>query len=232
MTPYKSPFEGLPQTEEFITANGAQAYKITVKALTPRRAYLADFLAKALSVYLVIVGIGLTVQDGEVSGLLFYGGIGVLMYGAFRKWFKEWLEKTTIMEIAPESFMVQDGLRGDVRVFDRMHTHRFALVQHDLALDEQRDHEYAQRQDQLGRRAVRRRPYYQDSCIVSFEYLGQRNDLLEIYGRKDALAILARLKACDEIVEAQARKGKGLALTPAQEWGEQPGDIPATPTMH
>src|SRR5690606_27435896 len=42
MTSYQSPFEGMPLTEEFSTASGAQAYKITVKALTPRRAYLAD----------------------------------------------------------------------------------------------------------------------------------------------------------------------------------------------
>lgn len=231
MAQYKSPFEGLPLTEEFTTANGGQAYKITIKALTPRRARIADILAKGLSVYLVIVGLGLLAHDGEISGLLLYGGIGVLMHGTFRKWFKEWLEKTTIFEIAPESLMVQDGPRGDVRIFDRMHTHRFALVQHDRAVDEQREHEYAQRQDQLGRRAVWRKPYYQDSCFVSFEYLGQRNDLLEVYGRKEALAILARLKACDEIVEAQARKGKGIALTPEQEWGDQPGDIPASPIM-
>lgn len=231
MTPYKAPFDDFPLTEEYNAANGGKAYKISIKALTPRRARFVDILSTALSLYLITVGICLSVQDGESTGLLFYGGAGVLLHFMFRRCFKEWLETTTNIQIEPESLHVTNGSHGVAQHFDRRHTHRFALVPHDRALHEQRRHEFAHRQDQLGRRAVWRKPYFQDSFIVVFEYLGQRNDLLEIYGRKDALAILARLKACDEIIEAQAHKGKGLALTPAQEWGDQPGDIAEVPAF-
>ena len=58
------------------------------------------------------------------------------------------------------------------------------------------------------------------------DYLGQRNDVLTVFGPKEAMAIVTRLNACDNVLDALARRGQGTPLTPADEWGDQPGAIP------
>jgi hypothetical protein len=35
-----------------------------------------------------------------------------------------------------------------------------------------------------------------------------------------------RLKACDDVLNALVHRGQGTPLTPLDEWGEQPGEIP------
>ena len=42
------------------------------------------------------------------------------------------------------------------------------------------------------------------------------------------MAIVTRLNACDSVLDALARRGQGTPLTPADEWGDQPGAIPET----
>ena len=45
-------------------------------------------------------------------------------------------------------------------------------------------------------------------------------------------AIVARLQACNEIIEARTRQGRGAAINPADQWGHQPGDIGEPNTLH
>ena len=75
---------------------------------------------------------------------------------------------------------------------------------------------------------VQPRRYYQDSYHLCYELLGQRNDITEIYGRPDAQAVLMRLRAIDDVINARARRGDGTAIRPGDQWVEQPGAIPET----
>lgn len=83
-------------------------------------------------------------------------------------------------------------------------------------------------QAQITRKPIRKQRWYANSFHVSFDYLGQRNDIMTVYGQKEAVAIATRLKACDDVLDALARRGQGTPLTPADEWGDQPGAIPET----
>ncbi len=228
MEQYKSPFEGEPLTTQSIDDNGNMTFTVTARALTPLRARIADAVAGLIVGYAVLVGIAVAVHANDPWAFLFFGGSAIACRKIIHRWVAAEFEKQTVMIFTGDGFAVKRGLFGTWESFDRRHNHRFALVHHDQAHAEQREHEHEHREDQMKRRVVFRKPYYQDSYIVSFEYLGQRNDLMAVYGRPDALAILARLKACDEVMEAQSRNGRGVPMTPAEEWGDQPGTIPET----
>lgn len=117
-------------------------------------------------------------------------------------------------------------------LYDRQMPHRFALLPHDRAPMERLVHDFERQKASIARKAVFKKPYYGESFIVALEYLGQRNDLLTAYGRNEATAIVARLQACNEIIEARTRQGRGAAINPADQWGHQPGDIGEPTTLH
>jgi hypothetical protein len=73
---------------------------------------------------------------------------------------------------------------------------------------------------------VQPRRYYQDSYHFFYELLGQRNDITEIYGQPEAQAVLTRLRAIDDVINARAKRGDGTAIRPGDQWAEQPGAIP------
>lgn len=228
MSVYKSPFEGEPATAEARDEAGNACFKITCKTITPFRERIVDSLTSVVDYGLWGMGVLGLIQSRDPSVLIFLGGISLIGRRWYRRWIaEEFITSTTIM-ISEGAIAVQRGMFSGTETFDRHQVHRFALLQHDKAQDEQREHEHGQREDQSRREVELRKPYYQDSFFVVLEYLGQRHDLIEVYGRKDAMAILARLKACDEMAEAQTRQGQGLATRPQDEWGPQPGDIPDT----
>jgi len=228
MEQYKSPFEGEPRTDQKTDETGAMTFTVTTRTLTPLRARIVDGVTVLLILYIAVIGILVGIREHDPWAWVFLVGGPLAGHRVIRRWIAEEFETKTVMHFTDTTFAVKHGLAGAWESFDRRHAHRFALVQHDHARREQAEHEHGQRIDQTKGRATWRTPYYQESYFVSFEYLGQRNDLMAVYGRQEALAILARLKACDEVMESQARNGKGVPLNPRDEWGEQPGDIPET----
>lgn len=232
METLKQPFEGEPHTEEVSTVDGTSEFQITVKAFTPLRARLADMADMLIGLYVafIIVGVILHTQRldwANVIGGLFYFG---LYYGARPELRDSW-RKTTKLRLDGQHIAIwQDG---GWTCFDRKLPHRFGMLQHDYAPMEKLKNEYERQKAVMDRKVLFRKPYYGDSFIVCLEYLGQRHDLLTIYGRKEASAVVARLQACDEIIEARLRQGRGAAIDPADQWGHQPGDIgDIPPTLH
>lgn len=123
----------------------------------------------------------------------------------------------------PTEFRVKRWIRW--RKFDRQLGHKFALIPHDKTLIEQDQHEYAQRQAQLAGKAIKPKRYYGQSCHLVFEYLGQRQDVMTIYGVKQGLRVLERMKVCDAMMDTALGKGDGVTITPQEQWTDQPGDI-------
>jgi len=76
---------------------------------------------------------------------------------------------------------------------------------------EKDSHEFETRRAQASGEVIRKTSYYGESFHITLEYVGHRNDLLTVFGPKDALAILARLTACDEVLSARSKTGAGLA---------------------
>ena len=42
------------------------------------------------------------------------------------------------------------------------------------------------------------------------------------------MTVLARLKACNDVLDNETGHGDGIALEPEEQWTEQPGEIPET----
>lgn len=228
MEKVKSPFDGEPRTVHGTDDNGNPALFVTARAVTPLRARIAD-ACTAIAI-LHCWGIGLTMLQREAQDAISIGlmvgfiAAPVLARSAIRRFCHDCLAKTSEVAFTERTFAVRrpDGWE----VYDRQLPHRFALIAHDRAQAERDQHDYEKQQASINRAAVMPTRYYGDSFVLSFEHLGQRNDVLVVYGPKQAQAILARLTLCDNIMDAQLQKGKGVPLEPADQWGRQPGDIP------
>lgn len=113
-----------------------------------------------------------------------------------------------------------------MEVYNRTITHSFALIKHDEARAEREMHERQARDDQMNKRIVARKRYYDDSYHVIYMYMGQRFDVVTIYDEKRASAVVARLKACDSVMDNKNQMGEGEVLNPEEQWGETPGTLP------
>lgn len=223
----RSPFAGWPETERDIDANGRSTFTVRPVYLTPQGAKAAGPLATltALAVMVFCLLGMMKTRDAPTAAYL------LAMFGP---WLFHWmfvhlwcalLTATTEIVLSAARFSVRRG--GDWEHYDRTLPHRFALVPHDKARAEREFNDFRRQAAATEKRkAARTYTWYGESWHLSFDYLGQRNDVLTIYGRPAALALRDRLKACDDVLDAETRKG-GVALSPAQEWGEQPGDIPS-----
>lgn len=206
--------------------DGTTILSVSVSALTPWRAKLADrgALLSAVALFAALLASVLFAPTHHWEAWLFVFGLPVAAYPLLLFAYRYLLARSLQAEFTPEHFRVRT-LFGWKR-FDRQHAHAFALLPHDKAIDERDAHDLAMRKAQLKGKAIARKRYYGDSFHLSYDYLGQRNDLMTIYGRKEALAIQARLTACNDVMDGIARKGNGVSLRPTDEWSEQPGDIP------
>lgn len=231
MKAMKQPFDGEPQTRELSTADGQTEFHVTVKELTPIRARLADIADVLLGIYIVGLIIFLITNDPHqdapawFTAVFFFG----LYWGARPGMRNSWRKTTKLRIDAQHIALWQDG--GWIG-YDRKLPHRFGILQHDYAPMEKLKTEFERQKDAMKRKVQFRKPYYADSFIVCLEYLGQRHDLVTVYGRKEASAVVARLQACDEIIESRLRQGRGSAIDPADQWGHQPGDIGTPTTLH
>lgn len=224
-----SPFSGRPQTRQAIDREGNLSFTVTARELTPVRAKIADFCAGVSAIALLVGGVLIANDYSDAQEPLWW----VIVIGPFLGFplyqllWRYALRKTTRMELSADRFAVPSWLGW--KRYDRKLPHKFTLVPHDWARIEAEDHEFTIRQAQMNGKLIRPTRYYGESWHLSFEYLGQRNDVLTIFGRKPALAVLTRLIAVDEVLDAHARMGDGVALTPGEQWGAQPGDIPDAP---
>jgi len=123
----------------------------------------------------------------------------------------------------PEHF-VHFGLIK-VHKFDRSLPHSFALFNHHKAEREEERLSFKESKRAGKWWAWSPKRYYGNSYYVAFQYMGQRHDLMVVHKHKIAAQILARLKACDDAMEAKVGGGRGQALKPEDEWSDQPGNL-------
>lgn len=224
----RSPFAGKPATRQVMDHNGSPAFDVHPRVLTPVRAMTASWLTG----FGVIAGLGFGLDavantPNPDSGMLTAAIVtplvgGFVLYEALRFLFR----KRVRLILTLDQFSVKRMFGW--RHYDRLLPHRFALFQHDWTQAEQEQQEFQAAKAQRQGKLFRKQRWFGKSFHVSFDYLGQRNDVLTVYGQKEAAAIVMRLNACDSVLDALARRGQGTPLTPADEWGDQPGAIPET----
>ncbi|WP_439543985.1 hypothetical protein [Hyphomicrobium sp.] len=217
----KSPFEGEPRTIEGRDARGRRAFAITANVLTPESAQLAD-LAAILSVpfYWYV-----TWQTQPApSHFLAYAVwllLPLLLIPMHKALARYLMRSKVYLEVTEDTFAI--GVGKDCAVFDRLLAHSFSVVVHDKAADEQDELDAARQSS--GRPSGSPARYYTRAFIVTYDYLGQRNDIVAMMGQREANALQARLTLCDRLMETQRQKGKGLSMSPQDEWATQTGDI-------
>ena len=220
-----SPFDGEPLTEQFTDKSGNTGFRVTPKVLTPLRVKLAEFLGSISALGLMGGGLYALVNAHHPAdwlwGAAFFGPL--LAYPLLNWFWRLLLYKETRLVLTIDQFKFRSWIGW--KIYDRKRAHKFTMLLHDKTQAEKDAHELRIRQGQARGQVIANKRYYTDSYHLSFEYLGQRNDVLTVYGRKEALAILARLKACDERLNNLARMGDGVPLAPEDQWNEQPGDI-------
>ncbi|MEW8051145.1 MAG: hypothetical protein AB2809_12275 [Candidatus Thiodiazotropha sp.] len=222
-----SPFEGEPVTVTRTAPDGAPEIAVTIDALTPEGAKLIDdlnaFCPMALSgLYLWAV----LPTNFNNPYLLAAGFITVVIVAVMLlTYLRGLLTVTTMVVFKPAAFRVYRGGAWDV--YDRSLTHRFLMMKHDSAREERQSHELRVRRAQAQGRIISPRRYYDDSFHIVFEYLGQRIDIATVYDQKRAMAVAARLKACDKLMDTKGL-GDGEVMSPDEQWGEVPGKLPGT----
>jgi hypothetical protein len=222
----RHPFDGKPTTREEIDENGNPAFRVIARVLPPRLAKIADELGEMTAAFLVVlIGLYMLEHDWPPTALLFAAAIWFL-HPLFEKLWREALKRTVEMVVTADQFRFRRGMRWIT--IKRVLRDRFALVVHDLARPERDRHELEIAKAQKRGKIVQPKRYFQESYHLCYELIGQRNDIVEIYGRPDAQAVLARLRAIDDVINGRARRGNGTAIRPGDQWVEQPGAIPDT----
>lgn len=220
-----SPFDGAPKTKIFTDDQGRRAFIVTPRYLTPWRFKVARFAANVTAWALMFASVFLVdcmvIEPGwEVVAAFFAPWV------LWQLWFAiacALCSSKTRFEMTEDTLKVR-CLFG-CRKFDRTIPNSFALPPHNSAIAEQRKHELIIRQEASKGRVIAKMPIYANSWHVALIYLGQRHDLMTIYGQQDAEALLCRLQACNELLNRQAGLAEGISMSADDDWSGGPGDL-------
>lgn len=213
---------------------------ITISASTPVRAKLRDILVSGLSLAGIAVGTTeLYSQQYSIIDWIYYEtsyevselalwAIALTGYAAtipvtFFLLGKALAKRKKVL-ITPDKIKFRRW--GQIRAFDRTLPSRFVLRAHDRAEAERDRHQHLQEKARLKGKARKPRKYYQVSHILSLEHVGEAHDIMPIHGERAAKNILARLNAVMAQMDGAARSGKGVSITPQDEWHNAAGGLP------
>lgn len=220
-----SPFHGKPRTEQHLDKDGGLSFSIRPRELTPIRARIADTLAPLTAIWAAWEGLVIVESLPMPPDWMYWAVIGgpILALPLLKRAYRWLLKRRWEMVMTQEQFKFRTW-RG-WRSFDRRLPHKFSLLLHDKAQLEKERIEQDLRRGKTNGKTYSQLRYYGDAFHISYEYLGQRNDIATVFIQKNAVAVVARLKACDEVMDAQDKMGDGTALTPKDQWDDQTGDI-------
>jgi len=219
-------FKGQPKTSVKFNRNGDIRVDVLINELTPLRAKLADKSASLLT----LAGLGYTLYDtARTAGadwIMWIAAFAVpLAFYPLTKWsMRQQFKRQQRVRFTKEQF--QMGSWPFAKRFDRQLDHSFTLPPHDKRDDEK---EAIQMEVLRGRqrgKLVQPEKYYGKSFHLVFEHLGERFDITEIYGEREAKRALDRLKSIDQVIDSITGSGSGTPLSPENEWFVIAGDLP------
>lgn len=201
-TRFRSPFAGFPATRQHTDRGGNQTFTVTPIVLTPLRAKAADFLSGVIVASLLIGGV---IVVSALPDAMEWHWVAALVapwpgYHLFKAILRHLFRKKTWIVLTVEEFKFQSWTGWEI--FDRQLPHTFSAIRHDETIAERERHDLEIRKAQVAGKIIVKTRYYGDSFHLSYDYLGQRNDVMEIFGEKEARAVRARLTAIDEVLNA------------------------------
>jgi hypothetical protein len=218
-------FAGGPKTT-FFNANGQTEIKIEASHLRPGDARAADNEAVITVLFFIIGSVFAAIHEQNLVIAVVVAICGFASIGYLKAESRKMATKVATIVFSETTIFVMEEpelFRKDRwRTFDRRHPHRFVLVPHELARQEEDLIQHRQRMGASGRPTR----YYSESFFVVLDYLGQRLDLAEVFGQRNANDILARLNLCDEYMKGIADARQMLPTRPEHQWSGATGSIP------
>jgi hypothetical protein len=221
----RHPFDGKPPTREVTDANGNPEFHVHARVLTPLRAMAADKLG-ALTAFGGAVAAFLTATNHDYPPVVAaLAAIAVWsLQSLLAKLWREALRRKIELVVTKDEFRFRRLFRWIS--FDRALEHGFALVVHDRAREERDRSELEMLKAQQQRKVAQPKRYYQESYHLTYQLLRQRNDITAICGLPEARAMLSRLRAIEDTINARARRSDGSPSRPGDQWFDGPGPIP------
>lgn len=223
-----NPFEGEPHTEDW-TFSDKPHFKICLEEYTGLAVKASIHWITPLILLVFALGspflfYALFGNPGCVYAILISFPLVIIFYEVNKGHVYRFLSTNTEVMITTTAFKVK--VKEQWQVYNRELNHRFVLLPHDKTQEEKIDHSLRQENARKNGQIISPTKIYSDTYHIVYEYMGQRFDIAEVFSRKRALAVIARLKACDEVMNNIAKLGNGEARKPADQWGSQPGDLP------
>ena len=226
---FVSPFDGEPLTHMVRSnAGGLAAVVIEPVVLTPLRAKFADFLAVVSGFALSGLSLGfVSLLDRPAAYWWFLAPLLPWIFVVpLQKGWRSILRKRSVLMFTAGQFSVRNGTQRTL-VYDREVQHRFRLeTRHKKARDEAERHELVQARAGAKGMIIRKTKYQRETLHLMIDYRGQPRKVMEIMGQEDALLVLARVKAVDEVMDELIKMGHALAKGPKSEWDDMAGAIP------
>ncbi|MGX1018154.1 hypothetical protein AB7M33_000830 [Pseudomonas sp. Y3 TE3536] len=225
-SPMKSPLEGRPSTLQSTDEDGRLMFRVIPRELTPFRAKLADGISSALGLGLLAASV-VSLPDWrhpDLSVLVTAFASACIGGWALHLVARRSFRATTRIELNLDSIRVRRVLGWER--FDRRLEHRFALLPHDHTERERRSNELDTHEAAARGQVVQMPVYYGESFHVVLVYGGHRVDLLTVFGRQQAAAVVARLQYCDRLLEQEAKRlGAGDNPHVDADWHHSPGGL-------
>lgn len=220
-----SPFKGGPTTNIKRCKDGEPKIAVSIDALTPLRARIANWTAGSAGIAGVGGGLYAIFTEGTYTGEAF-GTVSALAIAAIpvTRLALGFLLKSKSHVTFSATHIEVTKLTG-TRRFERAHPHAFALLTHDKTKGEEERHAFLDRKRPPQWWSLQRKKYYGKSFHVVLTYLGERHDILTVYGRKRATKIQSRLQACDVVMSGIDFGNSGTALSPERDWATDAGGL-------
>lgn len=220
-----SPLAGKPRTVMTIMKSGTPVFRVKARALTPRRARAADQVHSVLTVLWAIrcvVAFSNLPSRGLIEILVMvamFGGGSLVLRGTVRAA----MASTTEIVLSADTIRFRRWLFW--RNYNRRLEHHFALSLHEGAAEEARAMDIKSREAAAKGRVLKQKPYWGESFHVWLSYGGHPVILLDVYGPKEATAIVARLTYCDRALNEAIGMAGGITDRPEDDWTDAPGGI-------
>ena len=211
----ESPLKGWPRTRPLKSQTG---FSVRARHLTPRRAKFTDGICVLINlsgialIYLFMIH--MRDGDGPKFFIVIAATIGfcVVMSKSRHFWGRLLFGTTTTIKFTPEQISIKGLMR--FRNYDRTLPHEFNFEIHENAEREQ-EQEFEKRK--------KLKKLFRQSFHIILRYAGQRVEVADVYGKKEAEALLVRLQLLDQLMNAaRGEHGAPVLSEPDVQYGERP----------
>lgn len=223
-----SALDGWPETKMVRGEDGAVRFiRIRANVQTAKGARRVDFLQSLIGFTLMIACLAFAI----LAGLPFYTWalmpfVPLFFMKRVRRALWRRLKKTTELAFGEDKILIRLP-DGETVALGRHEITSFRLRPHDKAKEEAEANELAETRARARGRIERKAKYYQDTFTLEAAVGGSYPwDLMEIFGERDAVHVLARVKQVNELMDQIMAMGEVAGERAAAEWDDMAGAIP------